>query len=900
MPRTSICVRLLSVLLIGFASCAACAPSNPFRPTPPFTGSHIPIPPKQHSPWTPPQSSLPEPLVTATSFLFAHGMADPRGCEYREIEIGTGSCWTGDGGTTKTHGWVLPGRTGGKRFAVAWNGLTYPAVSVGKPADLRADLLALLRKDEDDRARQAKEHPDSPFRRYWGVYLEQQVVAYKQMTLLKVCLLLRLGQGELAGRYWDAWKVGMGDDRMGSHPTDLEDPFKTLATEWSWSLFDRAVNAHARSDDRLALPSLRMVASAWKPLEEEADRRGFKRQEYWDSARKGQMMPHFDFLEPVPELLADQQRRAKETPHKRPLDIGLSKFSSQPARVKALVGDLENVAARQWGQPGGVEFSWEPVVKALANEGDAAVGPLILCLETDTRLTRSVQFPRDFLRYRQVLSVAEAAHRALEGAIATGRLGQAADAQWLSTPDKRKAEAARIREFWRVYGKMPRTERWYSILSDDNAGPGRWLEVAGQIVSTRSAHAMEGEALRSRTNPSVSELLAKRVADLADRGEPGASRLSSLDESCRLALSFAKWDRKAALPTLAEQVKRCRAQMETNRDDLFNSIAYYVAGITDERILGGDEQGAGDYIAWLKMFTPKDSGFRTADCLEPIWRFPDNAALRAAAAGMFNDPASPWSNLIAAPTEVRLQSLVNSPLIGLPEFRQHVLAKLSDTTPAGTAKLTSINTLEITLVSGSRSSDSYRPSPTFPRVGTRYPIRVCDLYASCVSNLDGSPRFELYWPQERRDRVILECTAFLKRYGDAFRYTDRVPPQYAPSAWKAVLVLPRLDHPATPTDVQQGRAVFSLEGRGKARVKKLPSMPLLARWRMLKRFPYTYSSWDPETGNARYETVYEQNGLVWQAEQLLVSGKWVDYYGFVGQHGVWMVPGSELEFLKDK
>ena len=61
-------------------------------------------------------------------------MADPRGCEYRQVEIGYGSIM-------KAHGFVLPERadTPG-RFVVCWDGLVYPALTVGDPADLDRDI----------------------------------------------------------------------------------------------------------------------------------------------------------------------------------------------------------------------------------------------------------------------------------------------------------------------------------------------------------------------------------------------------------------------------------------------------------------------------------------------------------------------------------------------------------------------------------------------------------------------------------------------------------------------------------------------------------------------------------------------------------------------------------------
>jgi len=57
---------------------------------------------------------------------FRSGVADPRGCEYRHIKVGVGSCWHGDGGIISTRGWVFPSAAGeAHKFAVCWNGLVF-------------------------------------------------------------------------------------------------------------------------------------------------------------------------------------------------------------------------------------------------------------------------------------------------------------------------------------------------------------------------------------------------------------------------------------------------------------------------------------------------------------------------------------------------------------------------------------------------------------------------------------------------------------------------------------------------------------------------------------------------------------------------------------------------------
>src|SRR6185437_11798304 len=133
-------------------------------------------------------------------------------------------------------------------------------------------------------------------------------------------------------------------------------------------------------------------------VEAEADRRGFQKPSP-EGTRPGR---HLDFLEPLPSLLADQERRAAEKGRAAPAD-----------RIPALIAALDEVNARQFGQPGGVDLGSDSRVQALVEVGDAAVEPLLDVLERDTRLTRSVHFWRDFSHHRSLLGVHEAAYVAL-------------------------------------------------------------------------------------------------------------------------------------------------------------------------------------------------------------------------------------------------------------------------------------------------------------------------------------------------------------------------------------------------------------------------------------------------------------------------------------------------------
>ncbi len=110
--RFVFCSTLIVVAVVAFFliphSALKAVPDRPrkvqeFRRAPRFSGKSIPDPPHQGQPWTPPATRLPKFLITATAILFDQGVADPRGCEYRDVEISLGSIMS-------ARGFVLPAR----------------------------------------------------------------------------------------------------------------------------------------------------------------------------------------------------------------------------------------------------------------------------------------------------------------------------------------------------------------------------------------------------------------------------------------------------------------------------------------------------------------------------------------------------------------------------------------------------------------------------------------------------------------------------------------------------------------------------------------------------------------------------------------------------------------------
>jgi hypothetical protein len=81
------------------------------------------------------------------------------------------------------------------------------------------------------------------------------------------------------------------------------------------------------------------------------------------------------------------------------------------------------------------------------------------------------------------------------------------------------------------------------------------------------------------------------------------------------------------------------------------------------------------------------------------------------------------------------------------------------------------------------------------------------------------------------------------------------------------------------------------------RTVPLEPFPLKARWTTLNRFPMTLQTFDPNTNREQLKTVYDQDGYVWQAEEVFEGGKWKRYYGFVGHHVVEKVAAEEIEIV---
>lgn len=692
---------------------------TPYRHRPPLLVEDgalaLPRPPAQGSPWTPPQAAGPAPLVDATRTLLAQGLADPRGCEYREIVVGYGTVWDEGERRLITRGWVLPC----ERAAVTWSGLVHPLLAVGEAADLATDVEGLHRQLERQRAAFEEKTGGAFSLRRFERSGEHERLWSSSCHPLKAALLLAAGEADLARAVWASWVAAL-DLEVNGNAEAVARPYRTLAEDWGWALFDRAVCAHARGDDPLALTSARAAAEVCARVEDELRRRGFRD-------------PALRFAPSLPPLLADQERRASLT---------------RDASVPPLIAELEEASVLQGGQPGWPALEGAPQVQALIQAGTEALEDLVRCLRSDRRLTRSVRFWRAHQPERSALSVAEAAYVAIREILQVDFLQGDETLRSLDEPGFREALADRVTAFRERYGDLQGAALQAQILADDAADPSLWC------AAVRHLSRPDGDALRDRTG--IARHMARRAREMADAG----GFPDHLRPAVGIGLALASWDRAAAAPVLRDLWARARA-IEVSEDEQ-RPRAEALAELTVARARCGDGAALADYGAWFRAQRSPALLSSLPRCLSPLWSFPDAPALQPLAAWVFDTPDSPWRPSFLKPARPSPLALLQPPAFRVAAARRFVRAELDDTTPAGVVRIEGTSQSIRLLRRPGLHSTALDRTGDVPPSGSEIPIRTCDLYAWLVRDVPGAPDFALYWPLERRVEALTEVKNFLR------------------------------------------------------------------------------------------------------------------------------------------
>lgn len=391
-----------------------------------------------------------DPTLTTGDGKFLDGLVhdflfDPRGAERVRVKAVRRLAWGGEE-EVEREGWLVPAAAGRAARVHFTDGETMPAPAEKdqRKRDFLADCRALLARPERSLGQEERLQAGFERRR------QSAAGAVEEPDLVRAAWLHRLGHDDLAARFL----ARAGKDRNAA--------VAALRGDLAWSAYAGMVHAFmVRADDEAVAHGERLLRL------------------YAEEAKKY----------PQARAVLDDlgRRRKKGTFGRAPAATWPEGFDGGdvPRKVAYLVDALDEVDARQWGQPGGVDLASDRRVRALVDLGNPAVPALIDAVEKDGRLTRSVHFWRDFARSRTVLGVREAALAAVMSILRVRVFEPAATGDNFTARGEEgvKEVAARLRAYWREYGGLPFDARMMKVLTNPKARPEAWHEAAANLAA---------------------------------------------------------------------------------------------------------------------------------------------------------------------------------------------------------------------------------------------------------------------------------------------------------------------------------------------------------------------------------------------------------------------------------
>jgi hypothetical protein len=736
-------------------------------------------------------------------FLF-----DPQGAERVRVKTVVRTVWASAGETT-AEGWLCPGKDGKPGQVYFTDGAWIPAPPEKdiKRVDFKAACQA--RYAATPKKKDAKEDDDLP-----KSFRQMQQAAVGEVgsdDLALAAWLYRLGEDRLAAQALAAARKGEGDPRQ------------RLRGELAWSAFASMIHAYmVRADEEALAHGERLL----RLYPEEAKSRDYKQA-----------------AQVVEELKRRQKQGTfgKAPPEKWP--EGFDKWDSHK-KSSYLIEALEEVDARQRGQPGGVDLARDGRVEALIRLGDPAVLDLLDALEKDERLTRSVHFWRDFAQSRTVLSVREAVLTALMSILRVRVFEPASTGDNFTARGDEAAKdmARRLRAYWKEYGPLPFDERMMKVLTDPKTNFEAKREAAENLATLNddrrlqttiyptvigAAPPPEPKQLHKKfSKPTVAEAILDAMdADLAVHDTTPAKDAGYHDyerrgiEGTYLSALVELGDKRIA-PELARRAAaapKLRARRQWAHAAHFLGDPKPLATLAEEFRAGklvlpagedGEQELEGILHALINVETPE--------------------ALRAIDA--LTDPKHPQHK--AATHKVLTQRPDGSergPWFAHPFCLRILRTALEDTTPTG-AKFVMEKDM---LWRREKDGGSGGPVPQFlADPATRREQaeeRACDAAALKLGDLVlGLPRYHPL--QKDADQRLAALKTMLDRFAGSYRRANwrevrrldlsHFAPTYVPD-------IRPLGRAATADDVKAGKAIFHLDGKGKPADLKLPAAAVL-------------------------------------------------------------------------
>ena len=699
----------------------------------------LPTPPHQGGEWTPPPSKrIPKSWIAAAKTLVAAGVADPRGCEYREVVIPFPAM------DLPTHAWVIPSETG-PTHAICWNGWVYPVSEVGEKVPLAPDVWEMMANAPKSWHFNSHHH-----------HSETWYVVETRFQPVPIVLLLLLGEEKLANNLWSIWS-SLLDHRFKE---ERRDPLWLFANAWINEGTIATLNAFCESKDALARHRCTVLAKA-EPILRQALQTGD--------------FHGLSILSLTKQIAADLQRRAKLANNHTLKDWQTLTPDSFVAQLEHATGVWDSFSNR-------TEMNEAALVI-----GQDLVPPLIKCLESDTRLSRMELGHGAFRPRLGVVPVSALAYQLLTELLHTRQFGT--DNDYYFDPlsldgEKRREAAARIREYAIKHTGEDPPSRWYAILQDDDAGAIQWLTAAEAIIAPSNTfrtyrrengdtivveeRTIEGNSLRAKTSPSISELFATRAEQMVPSGDVNEETLKALARSCEVAFALHEWDPAAALPVFEKQIARCYRVWEGSERGLRRSRGQILTQLPEMVLTLGQSGNTAvidGYAEWFRNQPWLDLKDSVSAVFAPIAAFPDHAGMRKAAEWAFLAPHSPWTPFIGKHSEYSTRGMMklleDEKLLNVPAYCDYLSRELEKDKRGGSlivgdnghlyAKIDRLGTVNA------------QPDPKSPpKPGTAHLLSTADLLAYHLSQHHGMPTFHLDWPKVRRKAGLMRMQAALQ------------------------------------------------------------------------------------------------------------------------------------------
>lgn len=642
--------------------------------------------------------------MNAVGALLEHGLCDPRGGTFSRVSIEVGDAAWERGARRAAFGWVVKN---GKQV-VAVDGLRYDVVEVLGPARI-SELYA-----RDQRA-------------FSAVPVDQPNIALPALLLVR-------GQVSLAEECYRQF-AGIINPPLNLY-VHFIDRYRMQVAQ---CLIDRR--------DRDALPWARRLLEV-SELREAANQ-NYPKDVGW----------RLDPEEPR-QIMADIERRSKLKKAQPDLEA-IAKLEPEK-RIAALIGTLDEVDARQMGQPGGIEWTGAAIIRALVREGEAAVPGLLDAIGNDKRLTRAVGFARDFSPRRTIGTVKTAATRAL--------LTIWPSAQSF-VDEQQELKLGELRKQWEKVAGLSPPERWLLVLSDDSVKPTAWLAAALALTSTqdpRTPNVMAGEPLRKSQGREISELLRRRTRQMTDVEQVNSSfDLFAFSDGLRASLCLGRWEPSAALPTMKvachDALRLLKSFKQEDLADRF--ILPWFGSLVVRRMKLGDATAIDDQRE-VAQSVPFDGSSK--ELFRPVWTFRDSVEVDAFARELYVKLTARMRSQDAriANGAVRyVKDLIHSPLVKSAEFREF-LARSTELRESGGwvwLELYQGNRyLRYEGLAGASGSGGPVPGP-FDRFNLeRSPISIGDDIASAASTYEAAPNCSFVLKRALLDAAKAELRKWLR------------------------------------------------------------------------------------------------------------------------------------------